>query len=429
MGRVAQIDAAQEPSTVLEELAQGEGDAAERVFDRSFNLPQLGDDGRAALLALSLFVPSASRESLAAVAGYGEDEKRVNEAVKNLRALWLIKGIDENSRFTIEGLTRSLAGARLSKEAHADEVRQRFVALFLLYAETHAQPTREDYDALEAEKDNLLSAIDVAFDSEDWESVQRLAYILADSVDGMLSVRGYWDEALKRGEQAMGAARKDNNEQRVAVFAANTANIRVGRGEYGEAEQVYQETLAAFRKLGDDPSAATCLHHLGVLAQEQGKLKEARRLYTESLEIKKRFSDQSNIAITLYELGRLAQKQGEMEEARQLYNESLEIAERLGDQRGIATTLHELGRLAQNQGEVEEARRLYNESLEIAKRLGDQSGIATTLGQLGRLAAQEGKRTEAVQLFNEALRIFEKLKSPYAEMARQDLKGLEDESS
>ncbi len=71
---VAQIGAAQEPDTVFEELAEGEGDAAQRVFDRSFNLPQLGEDGRAALLALSLFVPSASREALAEVAGFGDDQ-------------------------------------------------------------------------------------------------------------------------------------------------------------------------------------------------------------------------------------------------------------------------------------------------------------------------------------------------------------------
>ncbi len=62
---VAQIDEAQRPRDVLAELRQGEGDAALRVFDRTFNLEQLGDDARAALLALSLFTPSASREALA----------------------------------------------------------------------------------------------------------------------------------------------------------------------------------------------------------------------------------------------------------------------------------------------------------------------------------------------------------------------------
>ena len=387
---VAQIGAAQEPRAVLDELAQGEGDAAQRVFDRSFNLEQLGDDGRAALLALSLFVPSASRDALAEVAGFGGDLKRVSEAVKNLRALWLIKGIDENRRFTIEGLTRSMTRARLSKDSQADAFRRRFVAHFLSYAEAHARPTPEDFDKLEAEKDNLLTAMDRAFALKAWATAMRLMFaIYFDGVNGFLTVRGYWDEAIRRGEQALEAAHNLSIEDLIAHFS----------------------------------------HNLAIMYQSRGELAQARRLYDESLEIEKRLGNQRGIAISLHELGRLAQKQGEIEEARRLYNESLEIKKRLGDQNGIAITLHQLGMLAEDQGEMEEARRLYGESLEIAKRLGDQSGIAITLHQLGRLAEDENNKVEAARLFREALGILERLKSPDAEVARRSLERVEGEGT
>jgi tetratricopeptide (TPR) repeat protein/energy-coupling factor transporter ATP-binding protein EcfA2 len=385
---VAQINAAQEPRAVLEELAHGTGDAAERVFDRSFNLEQLGDDGRAVLLALSLFAPSATRDALAAVAGFGDDLQRVREAVKNLRALWLIKGIDENRRFTIEGLTRSLARARLLKDEHAAEFRQRFVAHFLSYAEAHAQLTPEDYDALEAEKANVLNATDVAIDLKDWESVQRISYVLADPA-GMLGVRGYWDEAIKRNEQARGAAQAMNQEHEIAIYSHRAGIIRQLRGEYDAARIANEEALAIYRKLNQE----------------------------------------ANEAAALFQLGRLAQDQGEIEEARQLYNQSLEINKRLGDESGIAKTSGQLGRLAQDQGEIEEARQLYNQSLEINKRLGDQHGIGITLGQLGLLAEQEGNKAESVRLLRTALVIFEKLKSPYAETARWSLERAESEES
>ncbi|HEY0376995.1 MAG TPA: tetratricopeptide repeat protein [Pyrinomonadaceae bacterium] len=382
---VAQIGAAQEPGTVLKELAQGEGDAASRVYDRSFNLEQLGDDGRAALLALSLFVPSAARDALAEVAGFGGDLKRVSEAVKNLRALWLIKGIDENRRFTIEGLTRSMTRARLLKDSQAGEFRQRFVAHFLSYAEAHAQPTPEDFDALEAEKDNLSSAMDAAFELEDWASVMRIRFAL----EKFLDLHGYWDEAIRSGKQALTAARHSQIESSVAGLA----------------------------------------HNLAVTHYRRGELESARRLYNESLEIAKRLGNQSGIASTLHELGRLAQSQGEIEEPRRLYSESLEINKGLSDQSGISSTLHQLAMLAQSQGEIEEARRLYNESLEIAKRLGDQSGIAITLHQLGMLAEVENNKVEAVRLFREALGIFERLKSPDAEIARRSLERVEREGT
>ena len=421
---VAQIGAAQEPRMVLEELAQGEGDAAERVFDRSFNLEQLGDDGRSALLALSLFVPSAARDALAEVAGFGVDLKRVGEALKNLRALWLIKGLDENRRFTIEGLTRSLTRARLSKDERADEFRQRFVTHFLNYSEAHKQKTPEDFDALEAEKDNVLSAMDAALDLEDWESVVQTRFAL----ETFLELRGHWDEAIRSGQQAVSAARYSQNESSVAALLHNLAIMYQRRGELESARQLYKESLEINKRLGNQRGIASTLHELGRLAQAQGELESARRLYNESLEINKRLDNQSSIAITLHELGRLAQAQGEVEEARRLYHESLEIKRKLGDQSGIASALHQQGRLAQDQGEIEEARRLYHESLEIKRKLGNQSGIAITLHELGRLAGVENNKVEAARLFREALGIFERLKSPNAEIARESLERVKTEA-
>jgi hypothetical protein len=124
---VGQIDLAQEPEAVLEELKHGKGDAAARVFGRSFELQQLSDDGRDALLALSLFAPSATVDALAAVAGLN-DAERTREAIKNLSRLWLVKGVDGNRRLAVEGLTRTLAAARLSGDTRAGEFRRRFVA-------------------------------------------------------------------------------------------------------------------------------------------------------------------------------------------------------------------------------------------------------------------------------------------------------------
>lgn len=466
---VAQVDEAEQPDTVLKELMQGEGDAAERVFHRSFNL--LDGDGRDTLLALSLFAPSATRAALSAVAGL-DDEERVRAAVKNLHRLWLVKGVDGNRRLAVEGLTRTLADARLSRDTRADEFRPRFVAYFLRYAVEREKPTPENYNALEEDKDNLLSAADAAFVSGDWRSVMVMAYVVANPATGstgMLVMRGYWDEAIRLGEQALQAARFSQDEAGIAGLSLNMAGIYLDRGEPNEARRLYDESLEiakrlgnqssvaltvwglgnislergyfdearklfhealeTFRNLGDEANVSRILHQLGRVAQAQGETVEARRLYNESLEIKKRLGNQNGIAITLHQLGMLAQNQGELEEAGRLYNESLEIAKKLGNQSVVATTLHNLAALAQNQGELVEARRLYDESLEIAKKLGDQGGVARTLHQLGRLVEDGGNKVEAAQLFREALSIFERLRSPNAEIARRSLARVEGEAS
>jgi tetratricopeptide (TPR) repeat protein len=406
---VAQIDEAQTPKKVLDELGQGKGPVAERVFDRSFTLQQVGKDGRATLLALTLFAPDASHEALAEVAGFETDLARLDEAAKNLRSLWLIGATEENERLGVSGLTRSLAISRLLRDEHADDYRQRFVARFLTYANAHSQPTPEDYDALEQEKDNLLSAMDVAFKKQDWESVIGIGFILGLPVTGMLAVHGYWDEAIRRNQQALRAARESSSENDVSNFAHNAAVIHQYRGEIEEARLLYNESLEINRRLGNEVGIANSLHELARLAYGEGKLEEARRLYHESLEISQRLDNQNGIAITQHQLALLAHGEGELEEAGRLYHESLAIKKQLGKQVSIATTLHQLARLADDQGNPDEARRLYHESLEINKRFGNQGGIALNLHNMGVIAQDQGELEEARRLYNESLAIKRKL--------------------
>jgi tetratricopeptide (TPR) repeat protein len=400
-----QIVEARRADDVLEDIRRGRGDAAQRFFDRSFDLPYLGEDGRATLLALALFAPHASREALAHVAGFGEDVPRLEAAAGRLSSLWLAEATAGNERLLLRGLTRELARTHLDARPDALDFRRRFIACFLDYAVSHTAKTAKDFDALEAERDNLLGALDAAFALEDWRSVM----VTRAALEVYMDVRGYWDEASRTGEQALHAARSSQDEPAVARFAHNLAVIYLGRGEMEEAHRLYGESLKISRKLGDQSGIAITLHELGRLAQNTGKVEEARRLYDESLEIEKKLGNQHGIAITLHELGRLAQNTGKVEEARRLYDESLEIEKKLGNQHGIARTMHQLGRLAQDTGEVEEARCLYDESLEIKKRLGDQSGIANTLHELGRLAQNTGEVEEARRLYDESLEIKKRL--------------------
>lgn len=402
---VQQMVLTQETQTILENVSQGEGDAADRVFDNSFKLPYVGDDGRAALLALSLFPLGASRASLAEVAGFGDDIGRLNVAAKSLGALRLIRTAESGKRLLVEGLTRQLAKARLLKDDPDSEFAKRYVLYFRGYVESHAEPTPEDYTALEVEKDNILSAMDAALDLEDWETVENVAAILIPPYTGMLVVHGYWDEALRRGDQALKSARKMEDEWSIAVFAGNTATVRQLRGELDEARRSHEQALAAFRKLGSDKNVAVALHQLALLAQNQGQVEEARRLYRESLEINRSLGNQGGIAAGMHQLARLAQDQGDLEEAGRLYNESLEINQSLGDRGGIASNLHQLARLAHDQHELEKARYLYNESLEIKKSLGNQVGIASALHQLAILSQDQGQLEEARRLYNESLEI------------------------
>jgi tetratricopeptide (TPR) repeat protein len=460
---VAQIDLAQDPEEVLDDLKHGEGTAAERVFDRSFNLKQLDKGERAVLLALSLFAPSATRKALAEVSGLGKDKdkQRFKDAVKTLSALWLIRATDNSQRLVVEGLTRELTKLRLSQDMSRSVVfRRRFVARFLHLAESNTQPTAEHLNAVEAEKDNILSAMDVAFETQDWKSLVRIRAALTE----FLIVRGYWDEAIRSGEQALAAARNLSDKSWTAIIAHDVAITHQNRGEMSKARRLYDESMEIDKKLGDQSGVAASLHQLGWLAQDQGELEEARRLYGESLEIAKKLGDQSGVAASLHQLATLARNQGELEEARRLYGESLEIAKKLGDQSGVATTLHQLGTVSFAERDLEEAENLYSLSLTSLRKLGHKQFMAECLGSIGKLrvaqnayaearglfvealglaeavkdkfriasikrslgllAEKEDDKAKAAKLLREALSVFEELKSPEAEKTRRDLERL-----
>ena len=404
---VGQINLAQNPEDVLNELAHGEGSAAHRVFDRSFNLPQMAEGGRAVLLALSLFMPSATRPALADVAGMGNEKnkKKFKKAYQTLASLWLLNKTDGGQRLAVEGLTRELAKARLARDPRSKTFRPRFISRFLYYAKTHSKATAEHLNAMEAEKDNILSAIDVAANTGDWKGMFRLS----SAIKEFLYFRGYWEEAIGRGEQSLKAARDISHEEWISVFTHNIALMYQRRGALSEARQLYDESLDISKQRGNQPGIAHTLHQLAMLAQDQGEMTEARRLYGESLEIKKKLGDQSDISTTLNELGRLAQAQGDLEGAVRLYNESLEINKKLGNQSVIAITLHQLGTISLAEGDFQKAERLLNQSREILEKLGAKNNIAICLESIGDLKVAQGSFTEARVLFDEALRIVQAL--------------------
>jgi len=412
---VAQLEQAMRPEDVFQDIARGRGEGTDRIFGRTFRL--LGDDGQVALLALALFVPTASREALAAVCGFEDGRDRVNEAIRTLAAFDLLDTAVDPDRLGIVALTRRLTRAQLAKDERTDPLVGRFVLHFIEYAEAHPEVTKEDLDALDDERENLLAALDYAYAAKHWESVMGLRGALEEFLD----LHGYWDEAIKWGERAAEAARRALDGKALARFVHNTAVIYQKRGRYQEARDLYNQSLEIDKQLGNQAGIAMSLRQLGRIARDQGDYQEARDLYNQSLEIMKQLGNQAGIAKSLHQLGRIAQLQGHYQKAEDLCNQSLEIKGNLGDQAGIGISLHQLGRIAQLQGRYQDAKELYNQSLEIKRNLGDQAGIGYSLYRLGTLAEERGKVEEAAQLYHEALEILERLGSPHVEIARRSL--------
>lgn len=407
---VGQIDEeAHRPDQVLSAIEEGNDEfLQDRVFNRSWEA--LDKDGRAVLYSSSLFVQGATRTALAEVAGLGRTPARFNEAVKQLRKLWLLNltGSGEDSyRLSLEDLTRRLTKRRLIRDKTAIIYRQRFVKYYLAYAEAHAQKTRADFNALASEKDNLLNAIDTAYDLKVWESVMRI--IKAIAFPGMLDIYGYWGEAIRGGLQALEAARYLSDKRGVAEFAQRVGVIYQRRGDFDEARQLYDESLKIHQELNYEKGIAAVMHQQGKLALVQGHLNEAYDHYNQSLSIFRQLGERAHIATILNNLGKLEQDRGHLAEAQRYYDESLAIRESLDDQKGIASTLVNLGWLKQNQGDFAEAHHFFERSMKISKALGDKAAIASTSLRLAWFAQRQGEMLEAKRLCGVSLAISREL--------------------
>ena len=404
----------------LGEIIEARADDTLRLGQRglaatfSLSYEVLDAEGQRLFRALSVFAPAPfGAEHVAAVLEHPVEA--VEKGLDALVALGMVsweQGREERSRYIMHPLLRDYASTLLERVGEGPVARAAHTAHYLTYAEAHNQPTRADYDALEAELPNILLAMDRAYLEKQWAQVRRFMWALSvtrTGSQGYLWVRGNWYQLRTRLEQAIRAATAEGNKHEAAAFAGNLAALLYRMGDLQAARKEYYRVLVILEDFGAKQSTAVVYHQLGGLAQDTGDYAEARRLYQHSLTIEEELGNQAGVASTLHGLGLLAQATGDYSEAQHLYQRSLEIEEQLGNQAGIARTLHNLGRLAQAMGNYTEALHLYRRSLDINEEVGDQTSVASTLHQLGRLAQATGEYNEARRLYRQSLDIKEEL--------------------
>jgi tetratricopeptide (TPR) repeat protein len=416
---IGQIDNAQSPKEVFDELEHGEGEAAERVFNRSFNLPQLGSDGRSILLALSLFVLNARRRSVKDIVVFGKDVRRFNSALKSLANLRLINVTEGSERLFLGGLTRQFARAYLEKSGRFRLFCQKFIEYFLEFATRHSKASPENLNLLEEDKINLLSAIDLAFDQEDSGKV----FILAGALPEFLDIRGHWEDAILIFEKIIVLARSLNDNYHIWFFSAALGIIYAKRADFDKADKLFNRSLGIARELKNQEGISSALNNLGALSHIKGNLEKAEMLYEESLEIDRTLKNPAGVAGSLNNLALVLEEKGSLERAERLLRESLEIGEKIRDFGCAGKTLHSFGILEKNRGEFEKAKIYFDRSEELFQQLGEQAGMAELLNSKAELYFLLRDLNNAEKFCNESLNISDSLQLVVTIYENKRLKG------
>ncbi len=350
----------------------------------------------------------------------------VLESLVDNSLLQQVETADGDARFMMLETIREYALERLITTGERERLRQQHAGYYLRLAE-QAEPEldRQQQDVwlerLEREHDNLLAALDAAWEQKSAEVGLRLCCALAIfwHTRGYLSEGRRWiDQILELNtEQEILRTNTEQSHASSSILNAQFSMLRAkaldgaGRlaltqGDSAQARVHYDAALALFQQLEDQRGVATALNGLAGLEGRLGNYPQSQAHFDAALERFQQLGDKLNSARLLSNRGLIALIQGDEVRAKTYLEGSLAIRREIGDTIGLIWSIANLGEIALRQGDTAQAIARYTRSLALSQKLGAKEGIAVCLEGLAQVAALRGKPLPAARLWGaaEALR-------------------------
>lgn len=274
----------------------------------------------------------------------------------------------------------------------------------------------EAISLLEAERINLLHAVEWAHDNEEW----ALACQLADELAPFFNMRSYWSDWLVMAELVASDAVLAN-DLRLTSDALNNLSVVYRQLEnYPAAIDHCRRGLDLCRQLGHSYGEGLALGNLGGIHFAKRDLSAALQYYLAALRIFERLDDHYGQAQSLMGISITLAKQGKLTQAMTKLEACLAIQRTIGDRFGEAQSLNNLGIIQRLQGQIPQAIESFESSLKLKRELGDKQGTATALSNMSYAYQQLGELDPAIAAAEESLMLFIDLHTPEAErVARQ----------
>jgi tetratricopeptide (TPR) repeat protein len=397
--------------TVLAALHEARGSIFDSVFARSWDL--LSADARQILVVTPIFATSASRAGIEAASDV--HHFALDEGMGQLVEMSLVDATDEldlaQRRYSVHPLTRAFSEAKLKAEPEAGPAAQERLARFLqVFTQKYGGHwTQEGFAQLEPELPNILASLQ--WYRERWEqgSADLLMSIFPNIADLMVT-RGYWNDLMALGQQAVEMAISLGDDLRAAQFRLwPIAWIDRHRGDLDSAEEHTRWGLAVLECLGQDDEVARAKCNLGRILQKRHSLKQAQKLLEEALSFYKSINAKYDLYFVTASLADLLLEKGDLDAAWTLCNDVLPAAREFGSPGRIAALLSVLGGVASQSGNFEQAKAFWEEALACRKQVNRVDGVADCVFELARLEIRMGRRKEAEPMLANALDTYRRL--------------------
>ncbi len=305
---------------------------------------------QAALRALSVFPPKPNTFS---------EEAAIAVAACTIETLDILTdaGLLESNEVDRYTLHQTIADYARTNQIDALAT-ERLVSYITPFVEAYTT----DNEILEQDRDNVLTALDLAHGTEKQEDLARIACAFAP----FLLSHGLYDQAkihLQRAYEVTGARGDNQNRTRVLDHLGMIAQKQ---GEYQQATAYYQEGLVLARNIGILEQICELLSNLGWVTAKRGLYAEAQAYAQEGLDMLDQINDHDHRCKLLTILGVVADNRGEFIQAEKYYREGLILALQNNDKEQQCIILNDLGVNASEQGLWKEAFQFYQEVRQLA---------------------------------------------------------------
>ncbi len=347
----------------------------------------LGEISQRSIRSLSVMPPKPNTFSEAAAIAVSLVS---SEVIDNLADSGLLESIGPE-RYTIHQTIFDYM-----REKSADEsAYQRMAEFYVSYVETN----EKNYTALEAETDNILAALQVAFD----RGLLNTLVKGANAFYSFLQTRGLYEQIeihLGRAEQA---ARLLRNTEALNTTLLNLGRMLHRRGDLAQTEAYFKESLTLARQTGNLENISASLQALGALRYSYGNYAEAETCFREGLGIARQTGNLERSSALLWNLGSVLENRKQYNEAENCLNEGLQITQQTGNQERISSLLRSLGKLAYDRQDYPKAEQFFQNSLNIARKIKHRWLICYILYKWGELELDQQKLEAAFDAFSETV--------------------------
>ncbi len=327
-----------------------------------------------------------ARERLAA-----EEDPAAASAARLRAARWFLAASEEKNALLHPGALRPEDRERVERQARSRS--------------TIDPDLGKALDWFEAERLNLLAAVEWAVQAEEWDLAWSLSWNLA----SFLNVRGYWDDWGRSAQLALTAARRAENRYGEAVALASLGIADRLRNRLPEAMEELRQSLRLRRELDDESGEALVLAEIGIVLQQEGDLVASVEHLEQSLDLYRRLDDPTGICMAQNLLGNNFRLQGKWPAAVERFEEVIRLNRELEDPLGQAIALNLLSNVYRLQGRWRDAIAGFEKSLEINRAMGNRYGAAIALGGLGNVYRMAGRWDEAIESYQESLALSEEI--------------------